>query len=70
MRLAVSEGTTHRIHMDRFSRKKLNEVEGKEQYRVGLSNRLSDLQNLDTETDINRCWETNREKYKFQPKRV
>jgi hypothetical protein len=56
--------------MDRFSRKKLNEVEGKEQYRVGLSNRLSDLQNLDTETDINRCWETNREKYKFQPKRV
>jgi hypothetical protein len=30
-RLAVSEQTTHRVHMERFNLKKLNEVEGKEQ---------------------------------------
>jgi hypothetical protein len=33
-RLAVSKRTTHRVHMERFNLKKLNEVEGKEQYRV------------------------------------
>jgi hypothetical protein len=31
-RLAVSKRTTHRVHMERFNLKKLNEVEGKEQY--------------------------------------
>jgi hypothetical protein len=33
-RLAVSKQTTHRFHMERFSLKKINEVEGKEQYLV------------------------------------
>jgi hypothetical protein len=31
-RLAVSKQTTHRVHMERFNLKKLNEVEDKEQY--------------------------------------
>jgi hypothetical protein len=30
-RLATSEQTTHRVHMERFNLNKLNEVEGKEQ---------------------------------------
>jgi hypothetical protein len=30
--LAVSKQTTHRAHMERLNLKKLNEVEGKEQY--------------------------------------
>jgi hypothetical protein len=30
-RLAVSKQTTHRVHMERFDLKKLNEVEGLEQ---------------------------------------
>jgi uncharacterized metal-binding protein YceD (DUF177 family) len=34
--------------------KKLNEVEGKEQYHVEISNRFAALENLDTEMDINR----------------
>jgi hypothetical protein len=29
-RLAVSKQRTHRVHMERFNLKKLNEVEGKE----------------------------------------
>jgi hypothetical protein len=43
-RLAVSRQTTHRVHMERFILKKLNEVEGKEQYRVEISNRFTALE--------------------------
>jgi hypothetical protein len=32
--------------MERFNLKKLNEVEGKEQYRVEISNRFAVLENL------------------------
>jgi hypothetical protein len=56
-RLAVSKQTMHRVHMERFNLKKLNEVEGKEQYRVEISNRYAALENLDTEVDINKAWE-------------
>jgi hypothetical protein len=54
--LAVSKQTTSRFHMERFKLKKLNEVEGKEQYRVKFSNRFAALENLDAEVDINRVW--------------
>jgi hypothetical protein len=51
-RLAGSKQTAHRVHMRRFSLKKLNEVEVKEQYRVEISNRFAALENLDTEVDV------------------
>jgi hypothetical protein len=35
-RLAVNKQRSHRYHMERFNLKKLNEVEGKEKYRVEL----------------------------------
>jgi hypothetical protein len=57
-RLAVCKQTTHRVHMERFSLKKLNEVEGKEQYRFEISKRFVVLENLDTEVDVNKAWET------------
>jgi hypothetical protein len=47
--------------MERFNRKKLNEVEGKEQYRVKITNTFAALENLDTEVAIDRAWETIRE---------
>jgi hypothetical protein len=48
--------------MERFNLKKLNEVEGKEQYRVEVSNRFAAaLEDLDTEVEINSAWETIRE---------
>jgi hypothetical protein len=56
--------------MERFNLKKINEVEGKEQYRVEISNKFAALQNLDTGVGINRAWESIRENIKFQPKRV
>jgi hypothetical protein len=46
-RLAVSKQTTHRVHMESFSVKKLNEVEGKEQYHVEIPNRFTALENSD-----------------------
>jgi hypothetical protein len=51
--------------MKSFNLKKLNEVEGKEQYRVKISNKFAGLENLDTEVDINRAWETIRENIKI-----
>jgi hypothetical protein len=39
-----------------FNLKKLNEVEGKEQYCVEVSNRFAALENLDAEVDINSAW--------------
>jgi hypothetical protein len=47
--------------MERFNLKKLNEVEGKEQYRVEISNRFAALEKLDTEVDVNKAWETIRD---------
>jgi hypothetical protein len=41
-RLEMSKQTKQRFHMDRFNLKKLNEVKGKEQYRVQISNRFAD----------------------------
>jgi hypothetical protein len=54
-RLAVSKRTTHRIYMGKFNLKKLKKLEGKEQYRVELSNSFAALENLDTWVDINRA---------------
>jgi hypothetical protein len=70
-RLAVSKQTAHIVHMERFNLKKLNKVEGKEQYYVEIKDRFAALENLDTEEDINKAWETIRERIsKFLPKRV
>jgi NADH:ubiquinone oxidoreductase subunit D len=60
-RLAVSKQTTHKFHVERFNLKKLNEVEGKEQYWVEISNRFAALENLDDDVGINRVWKTIRE---------
>jgi hypothetical protein len=44
--------------MERFNLKKLNEVEGKGQYHVEISNRFAALEDLHTEVEINSAWET------------
>jgi hypothetical protein len=67
-RLAVNKQTMHRFHMERFNLNKLNEEEGKEQYRVEISNRFAALENLDTEVDINRALETIRGNIKISAK--
>ncbi|PNF34643.1 hypothetical protein B7P43_G05860 [Cryptotermes secundus] len=67
-RLVVSKQTTHRVHMERFNLKKLNEVDVKERYCVEISNRFAALENLDTEVDVNEAWESIRENIKMSAK--
>ncbi|PNF29495.1 hypothetical protein B7P43_G04553 [Cryptotermes secundus] len=62
-RLAVSKQTTHRVHMERFNFKKLNEVEGKES-----RSRFTALENFDTEVDVNTAWEAIRDNIKISDK--
>jgi hypothetical protein len=47
--------------MQRFNLNKLNEVEGKEQFRVEVLNRFVALEDLDAEVEINSAWEMIRE---------
>jgi hypothetical protein len=56
--------------MERFNIKKLNDVEGKEQHRVEISNRFAALEHLDVEADINKLGKLLDRISKFQPKRV
>jgi hypothetical protein len=51
--------------MEMFNLKELNEVEGKEQYRVEVSNRFEDL---DAEVQINSTWEMIRDNIKISAK--
>jgi hypothetical protein len=60
-RLAVNKQRSQKFNMERFNLNKLNDVEGKEQFRVEVSNRFAALENLDTEVEINSAWETIRE---------
>jgi hypothetical protein len=54
--------------MERFNLKKLNEVEGKEQYHVEVLDRFSALENLDTEVYVNKAWEAIKEAIKLSAK--
>jgi hypothetical protein len=66
-RLAVSK-QKHRFHIEKFNLRKLNEVKGTEQYCVEISNRFAALENVDTERDVNKAWETIREYIKYSAK--
>jgi hypothetical protein len=47
--------------VERFSLKKLNEIECKEKHRVEVSNGFAALKDLDAEVEINSAWEMIRE---------
>jgi iron only hydrogenase large subunit-like protein len=64
-RLAVNKQRSQRFHMERFNLKKLNAVEGKEQFRVEVSNRFAAFEDLDAEVEINSAWETIRDYKNF-----
>jgi hypothetical protein len=54
--------------MERFSLKKLNDIEDKEKYCVEISYRYSALEDLDTEVKINTAWETVKENIRISAK--
>jgi hypothetical protein len=67
-RLAVSKQTMQKFDIETLNLKKLDEVEGKKQYQVEISDRFAALENLDDDADINRVWETIRENIKISAK--
>jgi hypothetical protein len=67
-RLAVNKHRSHSLHAERFNLKKLNDVEGKEQFHVEVSNRFAALEDLDAEVEINSAWETIRQNIKISAK--
>jgi hypothetical protein len=69
-RLAVNKQRSQIFDMERFNLKKLNDVEGKEQFRVEVSNRFADLEDLEAEVEINSAWETIRENIKISAKEI
>jgi hypothetical protein len=67
-RLAVNKQRSQRSDMERLNLKKLNDVEGKEQFCVEVSNRFAALEDFDAEVEINNAWETIRKNIKnFMP---
>jgi hypothetical protein len=67
-RLAVNKQSLQRFDMEGFYLKKLNDVEGKEQFRFEVSNRFAALEDLHTEVEINNAWETIREHIQISAK--
>jgi hypothetical protein len=67
-RLAVNKQRSQRFDKERFNLKKLNYVEGKEQFRVEVSHRFSALENVAPKVEINSAWETIRENIKISAK--
>jgi hypothetical protein len=62
-RLAASNEATLKFDTERFNLKKINEVQGKEQCHVKISNMLAALENLEDDVHIHRAWETTRGNY-------
>jgi hypothetical protein len=67
-KLDVCKRTMQKCYMDRFYLKKLNKVQGKEQYELKISNRFTGLENLDDYANSNRAWETVRQNINISAK--
>jgi hypothetical protein len=66
--VAASKQRSHRFDTERLNLKKLNDVEGKEQFCVEVLNRFAALEELDTEVEINSAWEMIRENINISAK--
>jgi hypothetical protein len=69
-RIAVNKQKSRKFHMKRFNLKKLNEVKGKEQYIVEVSNWCSALEVLVVDVDTIVLGKLLERISAFQPKRV
>jgi hypothetical protein len=56
-RLEVNKQISSRFHMERFILKKVNKAEGKDEFRVEVSNRFAALEYFDADVEINSDWE-------------
>jgi hypothetical protein len=67
-RLAVSKRAAQKVDTERFSVKKLNKGDVKEQYQVIIRNKFAALENLEDSGDINGAWVNIRENIKISAK--
>jgi hypothetical protein len=69
-RLSVNKQRSQRFDMERFNLKKLNNLEGKEQFHIEVSNRFAALEDLDAEVEINNAWKTIRDNIQISAKEI
>jgi glycine betaine/choline ABC-type transport system substrate-binding protein len=67
-RLAVSKQDAQKFDGEKFNLRKLNEPEVKNKYQIEITNRFAALENLNTDEDINRAWETIKKNIKASAK--
>jgi len=67
-RLAVSKQATRMFGGERFTLRKLNELEVRKQYRIEITNKFAALRNLSDDMDINRAWENIKKNIKTSAK--
>jgi len=61
---------THGLDRHRFYLSKLNEMEGRKEYQVEMTNRFPGLETLNEDENLNRIWGTLKIISKSQQKRV
>jgi len=68
VRLAVSKQAAQRFDGERFSLRKLNDLEVRKQYQIEITKRFATLENLSDDEDINIAWENIKENIKTSDK--
>jgi hypothetical protein len=66
--LTANKKATQNFDVKRFILRKLNELEGREQYQIKISNRFVVLEKLNDSEDIHRVWENIKEIIKSSAK--
>jgi hypothetical protein len=67
-RLTLSKQSAQKFDGERFNLRKLNELEVRKQYQIESTNRFAPLENLSSDEDINRTWESFKENIKTSAK--
>jgi hypothetical protein len=67
-RLAVSKQAAQKFDGVKYNLRKLNEPEVRNSYQIEITNRFAALENLNTDEDVNRSWETIKENIKASAK--
>ena len=67
-RLAVSKQAAQKYDVERFSIRKLIELEVRKQCQIEISNKSAALENVSDSEDINRAWQNIKENIKISAK--
>jgi hypothetical protein len=67
-RLPVRKQAAQKFGGEKFNQRKLNDLEVRKQYWTEITNRFAALENVSDDEDINRAWESIKEKIKNSAK--